>query len=408
MKNLLLTTLTFIIASITFGQNINDHRVSFNYIQLPLIKIDDKFTNYELRIEHAYQTANEDSTNLHQMKQETAIKFYEQQLAIYQLQRDSLDRTHLLNMANWEKKVNSGITNPDGSAINQPAPPVYPEPPAYPKSDEPLLHTEMDESVVKQSVAIEGYNQGLGGFVVHLTIHPIQHRMIQQTKKGTGAETKYMYNAPYILPITVKVESPTQGVLYEEKLLQGVRNYKMSDQKSQYDHQLYMLDHKREFYLKLEEFARKESINTVSSLLNNQFGYVTKTHSAELYSVKKYKDYDYSDVTNAFTLATQALQLVSNDRDRSGAMDKIEEALEAIEGVLEESNTYDKKARINTKVTAMLQCNQVELLVWAAEYDKANGILNIAMNSGEGKAKRHLKDVQGFYSDQRKRWDANY
>ena len=50
----------------------------------------------------------------------------------------------------------------------------------------------------------------------------------------------------------------------------------------------------------------------------------------------------------------------------------------------------------------MLQCNKAELLIWQAEFDQADALVNIAMNSGEGKAKRHLRDEIGFYAGERK------
>ena len=142
-------------------------------------------------------------------------------------------------------------------------------------------------------------------------------------------------------------------------------------------------------------------------IINNQFGFVTRSRSAEIYSVKNFKNYDYTDVTSAFSIATLALTAVGDDRDRSGAMDKLDDAINAIKLILEES-TPDNKARVNPKVTAMLQCNLAELLIWQAEFDKADATVNIAMNSGEGKAKRHCKDELGFYKDQRKRWKVNY
>jgi hypothetical protein len=182
----------------------------------------------------------------------------------------------------------------------------------------------------------------------------------------------------------------------------------MASQTSQYDHQLFMMENKAKLYAEIEAYARRNAINSLSDYLNSQIGYVVKQRVAELYSVKNHKNYDYSDVTDAFNKAVIALQLVSNDNDRSGAIDKIDEALQAHQNVLEESNLSDNKARVNDKITAMLQCNVAELLIWKAEFDKADGLVNIAMNSGEGKAKRHLKDELGFYADQRKRWDANY
>jgi hypothetical protein len=182
----------------------------------------------------------------------------------------------------------------------------------------------------------------------------------------------------------------------------------MTDQKSQYDHQIYMLDHKDEFHNNLELYARNAALLETNDYLNNQFGYVNKTRSTEIYSVKSFKNYDYTDVTQTYTLAVQALQVVGSDRDRDGAMDQLDGAIDAIKLILEESSLSDNKTRINPKVTAMLQCNLAELLAWQGEYDKAGATVNIAKNSGEGKAKRHCNGVTSFYADQRKRWDVHY
>jgi hypothetical protein len=182
----------------------------------------------------------------------------------------------------------------------------------------------------------------------------------------------------------------------------------MSDQKSQYDHQIYMLDNKDEFYNKLELYARNAALLETNNYLNNRFGYINKSRATEIYSVKSFKNYDYTDVTQAYSLAVQALQVVGVERDRDVAMNRLDGAIDAIKMILEESNFSDKKARINTKVTAMLQCNLAELLIWQGEYDKADATINIALNSREGKAKRHCKGVTGFYADQRKRWNVHY
>lgn len=408
MKKLLLTVSIFCGASMVFGQNINDHKMTFSYIQLPNIKIDDSFTTYELKVEHDYLQANEDSTALHQMRHDAAMASFQTLLARYQSDRDSLDKIHLRSLATWEKAVNAGSTNADGTALAQPAPPVYPEPPAYPKMTTPILHTDYDASNIGQNVSVAGFQEGLGGVVITLSMKPIQHLPIVKTKKGTGASTKYQYKAPYILPIGIKVQSPTQGIILEKTLFTSAKYYNLKEQSSQYDHQLFMIDNKATLYAQIETFARNAALNSTREYLNNQIGFVTKSRSIEAYSVKKFKDYDYTDVTEAYTKMTLALVTVKNDRDRSGAEDKIEDALEAFNSILEESNTYDKKARINDKVTAMIQCNIAELLIWKADFDKADGIANIALNSGEGKAKRHIKDELGFYADQRKRWDVNY
>lgn len=408
MKQLLLTVAIFCGTGLSFAQNINDHKMTFNYIQLPNIKIDNSFDQYELKVEHDYLSANEDSTTLHKLRQDAAIASFHELSDRYHIQRDSLDRSYLQSLSAWEKAVNAGTLNADGSPMKKPNPPVYPEPPAYPNIPAPILHSPYDATNINQLVSVEGFEEGMGGIVISISIQPIQHLPIVRTTKGTGATLKNQYKAPYILPIGIKVQSPTQGIILEKTLFTNTKYYNMPDRSSHYDHELYMLDNHASLYSEIETYARNAALNSTRTYLNNEIGFVTKARSIEAYSVKKFKDYDYSDVTDAYTKMTLALVTVKNDRDRSGAEDKIEEALEAFNAILEESNTYDNKARINDKITAMIQCNIAELLVWKADFDKAEGIANIALNSGEGKAKRHIRDEMGFYADQRKRWEANY
>ncbi|NRA12951.1 MAG: hypothetical protein HRT57_13430 [Crocinitomicaceae bacterium] len=408
MKKILLTATILLGFGIAHSQNINDNKITFKYIQLPLIKIDDQFTNYQILVEHDYNQANEDSLALFQARKDLAVVEFQRKIVLYQTSRDSLDKIHLRKLSTWQKNVNSGLTKPDGSVLDKPFPPNYPAQPAYPNIKAPHLHKAYTNQNVKQRVALAGFEDGLGGIQITFKLLPIQNISIVKSKKGTGSSTKYSYSARYTLPIVVTVASPTQGTLLETTMFTSAKSYKMSDQKSEYDHQIYMLERKDEFYDKLELYARNAAFSDVNNVLNNKFGFVNKSRRTEVYSVKSFKNYDYTDVTQSYTLAVQALQTVSADRDRDGAMDKLDEAIDAIKLILEESSLSDKKTRINAKVTAMLQCNLAELLAWQGEYDKADATVNIAKNSGEGKAKRHCKSVTSFYADQRKRWDAHY
>lgn len=390
------------------AQNINDNKFSFQYTQLPLIKIDDRLSNYEVRIEHTYAAANEDSTAQYNAKKEAQKNTYEMMLARYQFVRDSLDRDYLKRLSAWEISVNNGATGPNGTQLAQPNPPIYPEPPYLYPIEAPFLHSNLDDNAAKGQINIEGYNQGLGGYIVSIKVHPVQFMPVQMEKKGSGATTKYEYKLPYILPVSIKIESPTQGTLIDENLFQTVKYYNLPDQKSMYENELYMMDNKMTVYQTVEATARSQAFAQVNSYLNDQVGYPVKNRYIELYSVKKYKDYEYSDVTNAYTEAMQALGLVKNSRDWSSARTKIDKAIASIDKILQESNVNDNKARINDKVTAMLQCNKAELLIWKADFDAADMEINLILNSGEGKAKRYIQGEQGFYADLKKRYKANY
>ena len=394
--------------NIGFSQNINDNKVSFNYTQLPLLKIDKAFNSYEVRVVHSYKSANEDSLLLFQARQDAAMQDFERRRIRYQQSRDSLERLYLRQLSSWEQQVNAGVVTTGGQPLASPNPPFFPEPPAYPNIKQPHLHTDFDEEVVKSSVQLQGFEQGLGGSILFIDLQPIQNIRIIQKKKGTGASTKYQYTCEYILPVHIKLETPTQGILLQRVLFERKKTYKMNEQKSQYDHQLFMLDNEDQFLLELELYARKQAINEANNFINEQFGYVNKTRNVEIYSVKKFKSYDYSDVTNAYSATVEALSSIRNDRDCSGAQAKLDHAMKLWNEVMLESNTYDNKARINDKVSAMIQCNIAEIQLWQSKFNEANSTLNLVLNSGVLKGKTHVKRVKSFYDKRAKRWKVNY
>jgi hypothetical protein len=408
MKTIYATLITLFLIQGAIAQNIDDNKVTFSYIQLPYIKIDKKFSTYEIRTEHEYLKANADSVLMQEMRLSVAKEWFNQQNNLYMNQKDSLTRSYLKELSIWEQKTNSGVKNADGSSLKKPDFPLLPAPPEYPKVDSILYHTALEEDQIKTPIKIEGFKEGLGGVVLTITVHPIQHRNIVERKKGTSSNTKYEYSAQYILPIGIKMESPTQGVLIETMINDGLQSYSLPDQKTQADYQLYLMDNKDVLYKNIEASARKAALSNANSYINNQFGYVLTNRVAEIYTVKNFKSYNYSDVDNAFSATNTALQLIKNNQNRADAIPKINLAVKAIDDVLFESNLYDNKARVNDKITAMLLCNKAELLIWKAEFDKVDALINEITNSGEGKARRHINDEVSFYLDQRKRWEAHF
>lgn len=407
MKKLLLLPAILGLSGLIYGQNINDNKVNVEYIQLPYIKIDNAFKKYDITVKHSYKAANADSTNAFEMQKKYALEYFELAMTDYQRRSDSLDRVHLRNMAAWQQSVNSGATQANGQALPQPQKPIYPVPPVYPRFDAPMLHSDLDENAVKNPIDIQGFQKGLGGFVVTIDVLPLQNVRIQKKKKGTGSTTKYTYTAQYQLPVEVAVEVPTQGKIMHLRIEDGVRTYTIGEYKTTYDFDLYMMDNKARFYQDLERHARTQAVQRTNNYLNDQIGFVKKNRRMEFYSVKKFKNYDYSDVTNAYTQSVQAIQLVKNNRDRSGAVAKIDAAIAAWKEIMFESNTFDGKARINSKITGMIQCNLAELYMWKADFDESEVNLNLAVNGG-GKFKRHANNQRSFYADQKKRWKANF
>lgn len=407
MKTLLLIVSFIGSFSLAFGQMIDDNKIQFSYTQLPYFKVDGMFTSYDLKVVHGYEQSNQDALALHELNKQTAMGVFEQSMIQHKQATATIDANYFRLMAQWEKNVNAGKTQANGLPLPQPARPAYPVAPVFPGLEPPRLNSPMDENTVLNRINIAGYEKGLGGFVVTVNVLGLENIQIRESKKGAGATTKYTYTASYNLPVEITVESPTQGKLISLRIMKGQQSYTIGSYSSKYDHKVYMLTNKEKFHTDLETSARAKAISEVNNYLNNQVGFVPKTRNVEIYSVKKFKSYDYSDVTNAFTMTVQALNLVSQDRDRSSAIAKIDEALAAWEGVMYESNSYDNKARINDKVTAMIQCNTAELLAWKGLYDQAQANGNLAISAG-GKFKRHANGEKSFYADQKKRWNAHY
>ena len=294
-----------------------------------------------------------------------------------------------------------------GTALSEPARPIYPPMPVYPSSRVPQMHSDLDESIFTNGVNVEGFEKGLGGFIIKLNILPVQNIRISESKKGTVTSTTYTFTARYVMPVELTVETPTQGKIISLRFLEGQRSFKIGDYKSRAAHKLYMLNNREQMFLNLEQSARTSAIAQVNNYLNDQIGYMKRSRKIEFYSVKKFKNHDYSDVTAAYTKSVQALQMVANDRDRAGAIDALDDAIAMWKSIMTESNVSDGKARINDKVTGMIQCNLAELYVWVADFNNADMNVNMAINS-TGKFRRHINDEKGFYTDQRKRWEANF
>lgn len=407
MKNLLLFGTLIGINVGAIAQNIDDNIVRFEYIQLPSIVIDEAYNSYEVVVEHGYQQANQDSILLNEARQKLAMDLYETELAWYKRSVDSIDRSYLTQMADWEIRTNKGETQANGLPLAQPVSPMYPSAPVYPEAIVSNLHSELNESTVINATELQGFTKGINGAKITLNVLPIQDISIKETKKGTGASTKYTYNAYYRLPIELTVETPSQGILMKLRILEEQKSYTIGEYKSKYEYQREMLDRKLTFNVDLERYARTQALHSANSYLNDEIAYPVKSRVAELYQVKKYKNYDYSDVTTAYTYTQQAVQLVKSDKNRSGAINAIDKAISAWNVILEESNTYDDKARINDKITAMIQCNLAELYMWKADFNQAELQLNLAIANG-GKFKRHAEDEKLFLANQKKRWDATH
>ena len=228
------------------------------------------------------------------------------------------------------------------------------------------------------------------------------------TQKKSTTSVKYTYTANYKLPLEIKVEDPSQGVVLQTMILNNVRTYTIGSYDSQYEHDIWWLDNKDGFWMNLEKSARNSAYSEANKIINDKCGFPVRSRTIEVYTVKKHKDHQYNDLTNAYTAAMQGYQMVGQERDRSAAESKLNEAIAIWKQMLTESNPGDKKSRVNDKVTALLYVNLCRAHVWLSDFDTAEMYMNQAINSGVGKFKRAVSGMQGYITERKLRWNTNY
>ena len=401
MKKLLL----FLICANTLfvsGQNVTENKVSVNYIQLPTNVIAKQYVTYDIAIVRTYESANEDSLGLYQARLESAAAIHDAEMSSWKQIVHDMDRNYLAQMANWEKQTNSG------TAASVPQKPNYPNQPMMDDVKMPLLHTDLENFKVDKAVNLKGYTRGAGGALLTLEIFPISSMNIIESKSGEGPKIKYSYKCNYQMPIGVKIEVPGQGIVLQTIVSNGQSSYTMKSFSSKYEHQLWLMDNQGQFWIDLEKSARNKALRQLNREVNDKCGFPVRNWATEVYTVKKFKAHVYTDLTNAYTMATQGYSKIHQSRDRKEAKAKLLQAINAWKKILEESNIADSKSRVNDKVTALIQCNIAEAYIWLSLYDDAEKYINLVKSCRVNKFKRRGSVLDSLLKQRRLRWNSYF
>lgn len=400
MKKIVLICLTAA-SSFCLAQNVTENKVNFGYIQLPENPIDEAYTTYEIILDRAYEKANEDSLLSYQTRLEIASANYEAALNAWKEQEKIKQREYLQQMAAWQKLIDAG------QAAQQPLDPVPSPQPIMAVVKDPTLHGDITDEAVSNQITLEGYSKSAGGASITLGVLPISDFSIVNKKTGSGTATKYVYSANYKLPVTIKVETPSQGVILNTIIRNNMQVYNMETYVTPYDFQLWWLDNEDNFWSTFESKVRNMVFAETKKTLNNKCGYPIKTRACEVYTVKKFKDHSYNDLTNAYTAAQQGYMAISGTRDYSGGAAKLNEAIKIWKQVLTESNLADNKSRVNDKVTALAYCNLAEAYCWLNDFDNAMKYVNLAKGTGVNKFKQIAERIENVINNNKKRYNAN-
>ena len=150
MKNVLLS-IAILITGVTFGQNVQDQKVSFNYIQLPSNPIAKGISNFNLVTDlSAYVKSNEDSMAVYQNK----LIAFEAEFATWLADKKRVDKLYLMDLAKWERAVNATVS-PSVAPV-MPIKPPYANQPVKEEIRLPLLTEDVTEVQTNASINLEG------------------------------------------------------------------------------------------------------------------------------------------------------------------------------------------------------------------------------------------------------------
>ena len=388
MKHLFLAFLFFTCSG--FAQNIDDNFITFPYVQLPFIPIEENLRFVRFEVATNVESANQDSLSIQKVKQANAAAIYKQNLSTWYTQMSLLQ----------QQENSSGLSQ----AAN------YPPKPSLELIPEPILNTIDVGSLLSsaEGLTISGFEKGNNGLLISFQIMPPRDVKVYFKRTGSAAATRYSYSCSYYLPAMMTVRNNDGSIVLEKMIGNSKRTKSLGKYKSTYAFLDWYMKNKTVVYKEIENEGRAASVQSAKGLLESQLGFVNKTRRAEVYSVKKYKDYDYTDVSLAYNKTNEGLLKLGENADRSNAYETLREARKMWNSILEESNLQNKKERINPKVSAIIWCNIAEISVWMGDFNQVDVQVQNIKNSGVFKAKNHIAGETNFYNDQKTRWKANF
>jgi hypothetical protein len=404
MKKPLLFLTLALMAVEGMAQNILDNKVTFRYTQLPLVKITDNSRTYALDVQMSYKQRNDDSLKAWEQARQNYLVTLEGYMNAYEQQIAQIDRQHLNNMVQWEKQVAAGNT-----AAQPPVKPPYPgmNPPLRPKK--PFILQDVVPASVTAAIRPEGIMLNAGsGTKITLVFDGFEKGPVRLDKTGQAPAEKYSYIMQYRHPVTMQIEVPGRGMVYNQRLpdTEPFRSMRTKEFPTKAELELWWFDNELVTWDERQRVAINEICSQITAYLTQNHGFPVITRRIELYSAKQ-KGVDYTDVQKAYGIMESGLLMLAFPDKVGQAQAKMQEALGVYNQILQESNPNDRKARVDANVTSACLVNMTEAYIWLNDYANAemcaNRVINIGVNKYVRDARAHLE----FIRFQQMRWNAN-
>jgi hypothetical protein len=401
-----LSALLFLLPALGFTQVMQDQKAVVKYTQLPAVKINDGSKMYAVVVETPFLQKNQDSLAMYELTKQNYFKEVEAALESWRMQNSGGDRTYWAQMAAYENQVNAGTPGAVMPTLTPAASFVFSKP--YPKK--PFLLKEVNGPSVMSGIKIDGFSQSPDAPVkITLTWNGFERGTIKENKTGTGPTTKYKFEIQYRHRVNIKIDVPGKGLVVNEAIAEteGFRQFTSSEFKTKADFKLWWMDNEASFWEQRQNEIVMQHVATINNYLNEKVGYPKKQYGLEIHTVKKSKDYDYTDLLNAWTAAQDGFLKVEYPDKDAEVKQKLQQAVDIWNKALLESNVNDKKTRIDREVTAAIYVNLAQAYLWMGDYVNAELSCNKALGVDFGRYNREARPAIEFIRFQKARAEAN-
>ena len=393
-----------------FAQKVTDKDISVEYKRLPLEPL--PMFNYKSRVELAYLADNAAKKAEHEQQVRDAEAKYELEMKEWQLLENEAEAKYQKELEEWNKK--SAAQKLIDKKILEEGKPVKQSPPRPYKNlpQSPNLKKEYDTSLLTSSyLKLDGFKDAndnavivtaqLHGFDVIPPILKTSQRSV--ISNGQASPVTYCYyETSYKHPMTIKVEVPGKGVVFNQAI-EEFNTYTVA--KTAETKGTSQAMNTESYLTTLEDKVLADNLKVVTDLLNTKFGYTKMTHEAVLYNVEP-KKLNYDDYQSAYENAMMGYTMMADNK--AGATEKIKTAIGIWEKALTESNLSDKKARVNAEITLATRFNLAEAYTWIDDYTNAElQLVKITTLDPSRKERKYAENLEAFIKDQKVRYKAN-
>lgn len=360
MKNLLLYIIASGLVISAMAQKPKKNNVSYTYLRQPITNLDQSLS-YKVISESTYK-AEED----HKKAEYSAA-----------VQRAQLDYEYMQNVIGDTAYQLRTVTAPKFLPV-------------------------ISDMGLESQVSFDGFSRDdeNGDMAIKVTYHKFEYQVNRQTIPGTdGGETKYKITYQLLFQIDMQLMDENGNELWSQTVAREDKKTHSYKSQSSWASKIQAYENNKSDNLtKYVKAALSNGMNKI----NYTYGYSNVGRKDIIFSAKKNKNFDFTDLNTAAIHGQDALAVLTNNYD--DAKSKIISAISEWDNILKEASA-DKKAKINPEVAAAIRLNKALCFTHLKKYADAEASLNkvLADTNNKRKFKKEAEDLKGFLADEKKR-----